>query len=907
VGATLTTTGSSVPTDGTVTVNWYSGCTNSEITLTKTSASAWTNIGTNPLFENNLTSSSTSYTTASSPAIVYYTAGTTGDENISLGSTTLANYIQLTGDRLVAPVITLISNIANPCPTASINLSNTLTSGQTSDIIAYKWEVTDVASPTVNVYTSTSANPGTVNPPSGGWVLSHTYQVRFQLQENCCGWSIPMYQTFTIPSQLVQVSTITQSPSGTACAYQTGVTYTASTVSGATSYVWTVTGGGTITSGQNTSTVTVNWGPSFTGATVSVIPENSCAPSTNGPSQTKTLNINGLPNVSITPGSATTFCNGGNVVLTAGASSGGGTGTGAFTYAWSPSTGLSANTGTPVTSTPPSGGTYVYTVVATESGSGCSASVSQTVIDVANPSGGSISSTSFCSGNSTTVTVTGESNATTYSWSLPGGLTGSSTTSSITVSSSSANTYIITVTPQDVASGITCTGSQVTGTVTVNPTPALTSSTSPPAICSGTIFSYIPTSVTGSVTFSWTRALVTGISNSAGSGTGNPNEMLTNTTASAVAVTYVYTLSTSSCTNPTTYNVVVMVNPEPTLTSTLSPGAVCSGNIFSYTPTSGIGSVTFSWTRAVVTGISNSAGSGTDNPSEALTNTTTSAVNVTYVYTLSTSSCTNSTTYNVVVEVEPPVSSYGTLSASGGLTQTVCDNVPPNSGNPVTVTGAAGSSGSFTYQWYYQAGLIAAPGGSSTTGWTACTPTQGTGYNTASFTIAGPSANITYACFVTTASPACGTGQWATNDLQVTVLTTGPTESASGGASACIGGSVTLTSSLSVGIPATYQWYSSTSIGMSSPTAISGATTTTYSPSTATAGTLYYEIIATFSGSGCSPATSNVQTVLHLSVMVLRRVFLLPPQVAARVHILICGIKTGPQRVLQLPPTMHQT
>jgi hypothetical protein len=157
--------------------------------------------------------------------------------------------------------------------------------------------------------------------------------------------------------------------------------------------------------------------------------------------------------------------------------------------------------------------------------------------------------------------------------------------------------------------------------------------------------------------------------------------------------------------------------------------------------------------------------------------------------------------------------------------------------------------------------LIAAPGGSSTTGWTACTATQGTGYNTASFTAAGESSNVTFACLVTSASPSCGS-QWAANDLQVTVLNTGPTETASGGTNVCIGGSVTLTSSLSVSIPATYQWYSSTSAGFTPPVTISGATSTTYSPPTSTPGTLYYEVIATFSGSGCSPATSNAQTVI---------------------------------------------
>ena len=73
------------------------------------------------------------------------------------------------------------------------------------------------------------------------------------------------------------------------------------------------------------------------------------------------------------------------------------------------------------------------------------------------------------------------------------------------------------------------------------------------------------------MTFSWTRAAVAGISNSAASGTGNPNETLINTTTAPVSVTYVYSVSANGCTGSTTYNVVVLVNPAPVLSSTLAP------------------------------------------------------------------------------------------------------------------------------------------------------------------------------------------------------------------------------------------------------------------------------------------------------------------------------------------------
>jgi len=187
----------------------------------------------------------------------------------------------------------------------------------------------------------------------------------------------------------------------------------------------------------------------------------------------------------------------------------------------------------------------------------------------------------------------------------------------------------------------------------VNPVPTLTSSLTPPDICTNTPFSYNPTSDASGVTFTWNRAAIAGISNPASSGTGNPNETLFNTTALPISVTYVFTLTSIGCNAPTPYNVVVKVNPVAVLTSTLSPPAICSNTLFSYTPTSGSVGITFNWSRALTAGISNPANSGTNDPNEILINTTTLPISVTYAYTLTGGGCTNPLVYNVVVIVNP--------------------------------------------------------------------------------------------------------------------------------------------------------------------------------------------------------------------------------------------------------------
>ena len=195
----------------------------------------------------------------------------------------------------------------------------------------------------------------------------------------------------------------------------------------------------------------------------------------------------------------------------------------------------------------------------------------------------------------------------------------------------------------------------------VNPSPILSSSLTPSAICTGTAFVYIATSVTSGATFAWVRDTIAGITEPGRLGTGNVNDTLTNTTSTPINVTYTYTTTATTCSN--IQNVVVTVNPSPALSSTLTPPGICSGSTFSYTPTSGSTGASFTWTRAVVAGISNTAGTGTNNPNEVLTNTTLSPVSVTYVYTTSSNGC-GSSGQNVVVTVSPVPALSSSLSPS---------------------------------------------------------------------------------------------------------------------------------------------------------------------------------------------------------------------------------------------------
>ena len=156
-------------------------------------------------------------------------------------------------------------------------------------------------------------------------------------------------------------------------------------------------------------------------------------------------------------------------------------------------------------------------------------------------------------------------------------------------------TYVIIITANECSKTINVVA-------TVNPTPVLSSTLTPPPICSGSTFGYNATSATAGATFAWTRASVAGITEIGTPGTGNVSETLTNTTTVPINVIYVYITTANGCISAP-QNVVVVVNPIPVLNSTVTPAAICSGSAFNYTATSPTVWATFTWSRPARDGI----------------------------------------------------------------------------------------------------------------------------------------------------------------------------------------------------------------------------------------------------------------------------------------------------------------
>ncbi len=211
--------------------------------------------------------------------------------------------------------------------------------------------------------------------------------------------------------------------------------------------------------------------------------------------------------------------------------------------------------------------------------------------------------------------------------------------------------------------------------VTINPIASLTNIGSfVTPICSGISQNYLATSNIPGTNIIWTRVAQAGINNSTNVGSFLVNETLVNSTALPITVPYAFTLTTGSgCVSTATINDVV--NPIPSLTTSLNPPSTCSGNLFSYVPNSATPGAILNWSRNVQAGISNPIISGTGPISENLINNTNAIINVTYVFNTVSSGCANP--QQVVVPV------YPTPAVAPTQTITVCNNgsfiiSPPN-------------------------------------------------------------------------------------------------------------------------------------------------------------------------------------------------------------------------------------
>jgi gliding motility-associated-like protein len=378
--------------------------------------------------------------------------------------------------------------------------------------------------------------------------------------------------------------------------------------------------------------VSFTWNPgNLTGSTVTVSPANTTVFTVTGTSAfgcknsaTQSLFVTPTPTI-IASASPTPVCLGNSVTLTA---------IGASSFTWNPGN----LTGSPIVVTPST--TTSFTVNGSI-GNCTSTAVVLPVFVVPNPAlSVTVTPGVICSGDASTLTVSG---ASTFTW-LPSGLTGASTV--VTPTSTSIFTVIG-------ASALGCIGTQ-TAIVVVNPSPIITVNAAPSStICAG---SSVSLTANGATTYTWLPLNINGTT-------------IVDTPTSTTTYTIIGQ-SPLGCFSTTTTTVSVL--PIPTISIVPSSTSICTAGSVTLT---GSGATTFTWLPT------NTNGSVlTDSPS-----TTT-----TYTLIGDNGSCTSSQTISITVNTTPTISALASLTnvCSGTTVSLTATGATSYTWNPGSITGS---------------------------------------------------------------------------------------------------------------------------------------------------------------------------------------------------------------------------
>jgi len=350
-------------------------------------------------------------------------------------------------------------------------------------------------------------------------------------------------------------------------------TYSIASVAGATSYTWVLPGGWSGISTTNSISVTTGNG----GGNVIVYANNICGP---GPGRNLLVTIINVPN---TPGpisGPTNVCQGSvhtyTITPVAGATS----------YLWSVPTGwIGSSTSTSITVTAGSAGGNISVL----SINNCGISVTSRTLAVSVSTGpaqpGPISgATAVCTGSTQTYSIASVTGATSYTWIVPGGWTGSSSLNFITVMIG-ANGGTIMVSAQNACgSGLSSSLAVTVGTAPSQPGQISGFTT----VCQGTMQTYSVSPVAGATSYTWTHP-----SGWSGTSTSNTISFMVNATSGMISV-----MAVNNCGSSAAQMLAVNVNPVTPVTISGNPGNYnfCSQIV----PTSQIlmassGYISYSW------------------------------------------------------------------------------------------------------------------------------------------------------------------------------------------------------------------------------------------------------------------------------------------------------------------------
>lgn len=769
------------------------------------------------------------------------------------------------------PIVTSINGVnAGYCGAATLNPTATVNScAPSSSTLTYAWSF-----PGGNPTTSSAVSPGPISYPAGG-----PYTISLVVS-NECGASNTATQIFSVNtaptltntnlSQTICSGSATTAVNLTATPAGTTFSWTASATPGVTGFL---ASGATNTIPAQTITTT---GVTPGTVTYVITPTSGVCP---GTPVNYVVTVNPAPAITTQPASST-VCLGGiptqlSVALTSS--------TVTPSFQWYSNTTNSTSGGTLIsgatsaTYNPPAtavGVLYYYCSISLSSG-GCSNLTSAIAAVTVNALPTIItqptSTQNLCVGSTIalplTVAYSGGTGTATYQWfsnssasttggTLIAGATAATYTPSV-FSTSGSYYYYATIT----LAGNGC-GSITSSVAEILVSNDPTLSTQPIAtqtLCQGatpTDLQVTANGGSGTFNYQW----YSNINNNTSGGTaisGATNVTFTPPTT-LVGTLYYYCVisqSTAGC-SVISNAAAVIINASPNITVQPQSSSVCAGGTpatLSFTYSNGVGSPTYQW----YSNTSNNTTSGTaiGGATGATYIPPTSTVGVLYYYCLVTfpglaGSCATIATATTGITVTPAAS----IATQPLTNQSICTGGTIQ--NPLTVSYSNGN-GSASYQWYSNTS-------SSTTGGTPV-GTNSANYTPPVFPTAG-----TYYYYVMISFSGSGCGAITSDVAQVDVvndpvITTQPFTAQT----VCQNSPATILSVVAsggIGTSYNYQWYSSISNSTTGGTLLVGETTSSFTPPTAIAGTLYYYCeITQPAGIGCNAKSNTAAVTVNLA------------------------------------------
>ncbi|MFN5237469.1 MAG: HYR domain-containing protein, partial [Bacteroidota bacterium] len=535
------------------------------------SLSSTTSGGTSPYVSYAWSGPNSFSSTQEDPAAFSLTAQGTGTYTVTVtdnSGCTATGSSTIVGNN--SPAITA-SNSGPICQGTQLTLTSTPQGG--AGTYTFSW-----TGPAGSGYTSTAQNPAAFTTGAGS---AGVYSVQVTDANGCTG-------TGSTTAALYSLPVVTVSNNGPFCIGSTALlTSVVTGGAGSYSYAWSGPSGFTssVANPAGFTITTVNQGGIYS---LTVTDANGC---TSVNSTSMTVFSSGVPSVAI--GSNSPVCASTTLNLTATPSGGAGLYTG---YSWTGPAGFTSTQQNPTVMGPTPDYSGLYTVTLTDL-TGCTASVSASII----VSGAtlSISKTNVtCFGGNTgsaTLSFTGGTPPYNYLW--------STTATTSTITSLTAGTYTVTMTPQ--GSGV-CTETasvQITQPTAISVT--LTSSTQ---VCAGSTTGSATVSATGGTspyTYQWpasagsqTTAMASNLPAGSHTVTVTDNAMCTSTLAVTISVITDITAPTISC-----------VSDQTKGTASLACAYTASGAEFNLTASSdncGVTSTTYNLSGATTSTGSNS-------------------------------------------------------------------------------------------------------------------------------------------------------------------------------------------------------------------------------------------------------------------------------------------------------------